>query len=145
MAAKRAAPAAAAPTKKLRNDALERIPSEILGLIFAHFPLRARLRSVSRVCKRWRAAVLRSVDSFAYTGRSGDNLRAILSLFPALTHLDVLARSESPAVLPATLRSLELLIDIGQDSMNLMLGPTPPSLVRCHPHDDSRSSLRSPM
>lgn len=141
MASKRAGPAHApvAPgaAKRLRHDvrwasAIEAIPIEVLGLIFARFPLRARLRSVACVCKRWRTAALRTVTSFCYTGAGGARLSDVLSLLPALTHIDVRGRSESPAALPSTLRSLDLLVDIGQDSMNLISSGPLPRLVR-HP------------
>lgn len=139
MASKRAGPApesiaaaAAAHAKRPRADArwVEAIPIEVLGLIFARFPLRARLRSVACVCKRWRTAAVRTMTSFCYTGAGGAHLSDVLGLLPALTHIDVRGRSESPAALPTTLRSLDLLVDIGQDSMNLISSGPLPRLVR---------------
>lgn len=71
--------------------------------IVAYAPFLARLRSISLVCKRWRAAFLRSVrhlrfsnpvlDGQALRGNSQDQgqarLDAALALFPSLTSLQL--------------------------------------------------------
>lgn len=61
------------------------LPMELLALIFEHTPFRARMRTLSFVCKRWRTAALRSVTWLPSTPK----LDCIaLALYPSLTHLE---------------------------------------------------------
>lgn len=79
------------------------LPTDVLVLIFAHAPLSARLRAISRVCKRWRTAVLLSVAAFACPSIHS---RAI-DLFPRLIDL-TFRTSTSPAALPPNIRRLAI-------------------------------------
>lgn len=118
--------------KKLRNHAapIDSLPLDVLCLILSSFPVRARLRCASRVCRRWRTAALRSVTSLTFATCAAANLGPLLQLFPSVTQLDVRRRTERPAALPLTLRRLALEVDIGQDSMNLVASAPLPALVR---------------
>lgn len=67
------------------------LPTDVLALIFAYAPTRARLRALSPVCKRWRAAALRSVSSLTFYRHHADtwDLRALHRLLPSLTDLTI--------------------------------------------------------
>lgn len=73
------------------------MPFELFGIIFAHVPLRARLRVVSAVCQRWRRAVLRMPVRWYRTNVPSAAIRLL-----NVTELDV--RSIFPFPLPKSLR-----------------------------------------
>lgn len=58
------------------------LPADLLVVIFARVQLRPRLRVVSLVCRRWRAAVLRSVTAIDH------DAPASLYALPSLTAID---------------------------------------------------------
>lgn len=86
------------------------LPLDVLAEIASYAPLRARLRSLSFINKRWRAAALRSVQElrFADSDRTAPLILPLLfGLFPSLTSLD-LPFGVAYMTLPTTLRTLRL-------------------------------------
>lgn len=73
MQAKRLSSAAGLAPKRSRTRAhsvssdaadtltIQALPTDVLALVFEYTPFLARLRALSFVCKRWRAAALRSI------------------------------------------------------------------------------------
>lgn len=84
------------------------LPLELLVLVLALLPLPGRLRACALVCKRWRCAAARTVDSIKL-GRRSPPLLTICTLYPCLTrlHLPATMLTVETLVLPAALRTLE--------------------------------------
>lgn len=85
------------------------LPTDVLTIIFAYAPTRARLRALSPVCKRWRVAALRSVTSLTFYRHHVDtwDLRALHRLLPSLTDLTIAEYCPSQYVI-TSLRCLAL-------------------------------------
>lgn len=94
----------------------------VLSLIFAHALLTARLRVLSRVCKRWRVAAFRSVKSYACYALRLDTI----DHFPLLEELSF-SSSKIYVALPITLRRLTIDLDVLCDLKPLFPNvPIPP-------------------
>lgn len=63
---------------------MERLPTELLVLIFDSLPFLARIRSISFICKRWRVAVLLSFKHITFSSSSTEEVLDV-SLFPMLS------------------------------------------------------------
>lgn len=127
------------------TDVISTLPLELLALIFARAPFRARLRAIGLVSRRFRTAALRSVDTLALV--RGDIvapavLPAALALFPALT--DLALSTHCPLLaLPSSLQrlslrgGLEVLMRTEEAGVRTVLSATFPaltalSLSTCH-------------
>lgn len=92
-------------------DATLCLPREILSLILGLIPQRPRLLVLSRVCKRWRAAVIPTITDVAVSYHwSCDLIVASLTHLTALRSFDLQSNGNSPQAveLPDTLSSLTL-------------------------------------
>lgn len=65
------------------------LPFDPLCKIFSYAPRYLRLRSFSRVCTHWRAAVLRTIDSLSFTKSDPAALASLVKRLPSLTALDI--------------------------------------------------------
>lgn len=113
-----AAPAAATPAKRSRSAPAPAAPAptgpapinvltdDLLARIFRHIRTRPLLACVSRVCRRWRTAALRAVDSI--TIRGGGARLPRLAQFPSLTEVKLAHQFAAPLPLPPTVRRVEL-------------------------------------
>ena len=81
------------------------VPLDLLLLIFGLLPLRPRLATVSRVCKHWRAAIVRTVSVLNIYESTPPHV--VMRLFPCLRSLSVIGAPVRFA-LPATLHTLAL-------------------------------------
>lgn len=63
------------------------LPRDLLSAIFDFAPHQARLRVLSTVCKRWRAAALRSISIFTPSERA--SVKEAVALLPCLRELDL--------------------------------------------------------
>lgn len=110
------------PAKQARSDApaqstlrpasINDLPTDLLVLLFAFFPVRARMLAAAPVCRRWRAAAFRSITSvdLACINVAGFlPLPACLAHFPNLTELTFDDSITNNACrIPSTLRSLTI-------------------------------------
>lgn len=66
----------AVATKKVRPEvppgSFDALPLDLLIDIFATIPVRARIYTISVVCKRWRSAALRRINAISIVHGSGD-------------------------------------------------------------------------
>jgi hypothetical protein len=64
------------------------LPFDLLPVIFRFFPINPRLYTLSRVCRRWRAAALRSITTIAHDlGVLSESIPRINALLPNVTSL----------------------------------------------------------
>lgn len=96
---------------------LASLPADVIVFhILRRIPLVPRVRTLSRLSKRWYELVYRSIDSVAH--RSSVVPKELLMLMemlargrlPSLTSLSVIAMQVAPLHLPSTLRDLELCV-----------------------------------
>lgn len=120
--AERAVPEAAAPAKRPRIDSASPLPasvaaggflatcSDLVQLILSLIPRRPRLLVASLVCKRWRAAALRTVTHTHM--RSRDSVRAF-DLLPNLTSISFSPGFLMSASAPARITHLSIKPPVG--------------------------------
>lgn len=103
------------PSRAPSAPTLLSLHTDLLVEIFAYAPFRARMRTIGLVCKRFRTAALRSIDSLVLPDARirGPYATAIsaslLQLFSNLKALHIEASSMVPFVpLPPALRELHL-------------------------------------
>lgn len=87
---------------------IQTLPSDLLGEVFSYISFSARLKSVSFVCKRWRAAALKSVTRLVLHEHCVEEyVDAVIKLFPSLTALDLrIVPHLCPAALPPSVHWL---------------------------------------
>lgn len=111
------------------QSAAAKLPNDVLVFIVALFPLRPRLLSLSRVCKQWRAATLRSVTTLH---RGDENVARALSIFPCLTDLELRGRALRGKILsiPSGVCRLGLgsWLSVGQSETPVLQDPPPARL-----------------
>lgn len=87
------------------------LPLDIHCEIVSFIPLRPRLRSVSLVCRRFRCAVLHSVEALELEAVGGEvpaPPSAYFDLFPSLTELRMAGDWHAPFRMPTQLQKLKL-------------------------------------
>lgn len=111
MAVRRASPKAA-PTApgKIVGTSIDVLPVDALAWIFAFTPIKARLRTVILVCKRWRLAVERSVRHFGEPPNgatlTAESLAACFARFPCITSVRISRTKILTDLMPAALTRL---------------------------------------
>lgn len=79
------------------------LPTELLSLIVEQLPARCRLLVLTQVCKRWHAAVIRSIKELKTRGEHQRHL----ARFPSLTKV-TLSHFNHPVELPTSVTRLSL-------------------------------------
>lgn len=103
------------PESSPTSPSLNSLPTDLVAEIFSHTPFRARLVTLSLVCKRFRSAALRSIDSVILPpGRGGPLIShataaAFLALVPSLKLKTISAEHSPVFMFPSdALQSLSL-------------------------------------
>lgn len=90
------------------------IAFDVLCQVVVYAPFAARLKAVSLVCKRWRAAVLHSIKSVSFFPVLADELSTLIQRFPSLTNV-TLPCAVAPSALPRSVQALTLRVDARPD------------------------------
>ena len=101
------------------------LPLDLVSLILCLAPPRPRRKALSLVCKRWRAAVLRSLSNLSLSKHcpSGVDVGdALLRQLPRLTELTVLRLTPHTLSVPTTVAKLNLHLEEGELTGNVIFG-----------------------
>lgn len=123
-----------APTRSVvPHPRLDVLPLDVLGLILDFIPRCPRLRSVSRVSKRWRSAVMRTIT---HAQLRPDTMQEMLALLPCLTSAEVSwDQQPSTLALPTRLRRLSF-FHVGSGVLDVVssIPPLEDLVFRQHGH-----------
>lgn len=99
-----------APSTATALTGINALAFDALCQVVLYAPFSARLKAISLVCKRWRAAVLHSIKSISFFPAPADALSKLITLFPSLTDV-ALPCAVSPSALPRSVQALTVRAD----------------------------------
>lgn len=101
------------------------LPLDLVSLILGLAPPRPRRKALSLVCKRWRAAVLRSLSCLSLSQHCPPGIDVgdvLLRQLPRLTELSVLHLPPHTVTLPTTVTKLNLHLTEGEQTGSVIFG-----------------------